>query len=191
MRFLAVFFVIFSLTGGQALADSAVCSKDPSVQGGDSRPWPWGFETPFPWERIQGIWAPIAGVNSCSSYFVFKVGNRTDEGSRFIRITEYDPSTCKKVSSGVGVESEKVIYAQMADGKNSFNLTIRAFDPEVLKEKLMCDGDDDGGIFPAPTSAKAVIVLTTYPQYRWNEGTSYEMSKLQSSTAMVCEDPKD
>jgi len=181
VKFLNLLLVLVALAGPAFAESGDLCSRNQIPQGGDLGPWPWGFETPFPWERIQGIWAPIANENVCSSYFVFRVGNKNDEGNRFIRITEYDPSTCKKISGGIGSEAEKVIYAQMADGRNSFNLTIRAFDSSVLESKMMCDAR-------SYAASRNVIVLTMYPKLRWDKGTSYEMTKIQSSTSMVCDD---
>lgn len=183
MKLISLFLIFVAFAGPVFAKGGGICSRNQVPQGGDLGAWPWGFETSFPWERIQGIWAPIANEHVCGSYFVFRVGNRNDEGNRFIRITEYDPTTCKKISVGIGVESKKVIYAQMADGRSFFNLTIRAFDPSVLTSKLMCYDE------ASEAQANEVIVLTMYPKNHWEEGTSYEMSKIQSSTSMVCEDP--
>lgn len=177
MRILLVLLLSLSFSF-HALANAPVCSSTPKPAGGDPRPWPWGFETPFPWTRIQGIWAPTLQDGTCSTYFVFKVGNKTDDGSRVIRITEYDPTTCRKIASGVGVETEKVIYAQMTTGKSIFNLAVRAFDPAVLNNPLCLDS----------TSDESVIVLSMYPKSEWRQGTSYELQKLRSSTALICDE---
>jgi hypothetical protein len=165
-------------------------ASNPSIQGGDLVPWPWGNEVKFPWARIQGVWAPLS--NDCNSNFVFKVGKLTDAGDRFIQITQYDPRTCQKLASGAGYENDRVIYASMTNGTASFYLTIRAFDTSVLKDELMCQrnqvaepviGLGDGN----PPAGTAVIVLTLYQKQDWDKRSSYQLTKLQATPTLLCQ----
>ena len=175
-------------TAGQAAPVNAnMCMREPGVKGGDATPWPWGNEIRFPWTRIQGIWAPLA--LDCNSYFVFKVVKQTANGEKLVRVLQYNPETCEKISEGVGYELSDVIYASMAAGSQSYDISIRAFDTSVLEDQTSRSGASIS--FPissvnAYAAAKSVFVVSLYPKFGWDKRTSYQLEKIRTNTALIC-----
>lgn len=187
MRFLLSVLTIIVLGSAVQAAPAVknICMRDPSIKGGDHIPWPWGSEIRFPWTRIQGIWAPLA--LDCDSYFVFKVFKQSDNGEKFVRVLQYNPQTCEKIAEGLGYELADVIYASMAAGSQSYDLSIRAFDTSVL------EGQTARMSLAAPrltmdqyAAAKSVIVVSLYPKFNWEKRTSYQLEKIRTNTALIC-----
>lgn len=180
MRLLLLFVLMVAGVGASAQEQNA-CVQDSQISGGDTRPWPWGSEIRFPWTRIQGIWAPVEG---CDSYFVFKVTKQVSSGERFVQVTQYDPATCDKIASGLGIETDKIIRASMVSNRGAFDLTIRAFDTSILKNMSYIDSAEEMSTFAAPTS---VVVVSVYPKKRWELRKSFQIQKVRTNTTPICE----
>ncbi|MFN7727642.1 MAG: hypothetical protein ACK5P7_00630 [Bdellovibrio sp.] len=193
MKFLLATLTVIvgmSLMGPAAQAapvNTNMCMREPGVKGGDATPWPWGSEIRFPWTRIQGIWSPLA--QDCNSYFVFKVVKQSTNGEKLVRVLQYNPQTCEKISEGVGFELSDVIYASMAAGSQSYDISIRAFDTSVLEGQT----SGSGASISSPMSsvntyaaAKSVVVVSLYPKFGWDKRTSYQLEKIRTNTALIC-----
>lgn len=188
MKFMLALVILVGMGVGSAHASvGAMCMRESSVKGGDSNPWPWGSEIIFPWSRIQGVWAPLA--DDCSSYFVFKVGRVSQDGTRFIRVQQYNPTTCEKIAEGAGYENRRVITASMVGGGKVYNLTIRAFDDSVLERQghpryvPACS-------YETEAAAKSVIVVSLFPKSAdfMKSAANYRLEKITSTPNLLCDE---
>ena len=74
-------------------------------------PWPFHLAQPFPWQSIQGVWKVESG--DYVSYFAFKVVNRKVANVRQLQVKQYDGETCRIIATGVGLERNQKVFAQM------------------------------------------------------------------------------
>lgn len=185
--FVSLLFIAFVSQSWAATNNNMCVNPDPEIKGGDSIPWPWGSEIGFPWTRIQGVWGPTN--QECGSFFSFTKSPALRDGTRFVRIVQYDPASCVKIAEGTGYEYERVIYASMAAGRQSYDLTIRAFDSSILQTKTRAPGYDfdltQGYIAAKPSS---VVVVSLYPKKNWELNASYRLEKIQSTPNLICHD---
>lgn len=184
-----IFAIIVVMSSSFSFANSFLpnmCLNEPSPTGGDLIPWPWGSEIRFPWARIQGVWAPLSN-GDCGSYFIFQKSAELIDGKKVVRITQYDPQTCQKLSSGLGIESNRVIRALMSSSKKSFELSIRAFDTSVV-EKLKTNTAvvSENAAIGRSYVAKSVIVISLYPRDKFDKNSSYQLEKIQSTPDLIC-----
>jgi hypothetical protein len=104
-------------------------------------PWPWGFEMPFPWSDVQGMWK-VADADF-NSYFVLKVVRSKDSGQRLLVVRQIDPDTCKITATGVGYESARVVRAQMTSDEGvTYRIAVRAFAKEDSPRPAVGKGDE-------------------------------------------------
>ncbi len=89
-------------------------------------PWPWGYEQPFPWTDIQGIWQVTDG--DFFSYFAMKVVRIKSTGERQLLVRQIDARTCDTIAKGVGYEMDRVVRAQMTTLQGgAYRLALHAF----------------------------------------------------------------
>lgn len=99
-------------------------------------PWPFGQELAFPWDDIQGLW--LAEGEGFAAYFSLRVTVEKEAGVRILKIKQLDAATCKTVATGVGIEQDSVVRAQMtAREGRTFRVSFRAFDPDVSPEPML------------------------------------------------------
>lgn len=152
-----------------------ICPGDKFIKGGDPYPWPWGLEDSFPWNSVQGVWAPIEG--KCESLFSFKIRTMED-GRQVLQIHQIDPVLCRRQGIGVGAESKRTVHAAMTNLMGiSFDVTLRAFSENslVLKRPLNMS-----------LPPQNVVVLTMYPKGDWERRKSYELQKIAEVPQMIC-----
>ena len=90
-------------------------------------PWPWTLAQPFPWGDIQGFWK--VEQNEFVSYFAFKVVREKSTGIRQLQVTQYDGETCRVISTGVGIERNQKVLAQMTSrGGITYRVQLTSFD---------------------------------------------------------------
>jgi hypothetical protein len=96
-------------------------------------PWPWGYESPFPWTMVQGVWA--VEYNSFKSYFVFRVIKKGYLSQ--LEVKQVDPVTCEILATGIGFEQERTVRAQMS-GKNGsiYRVALRSFSEKLISEQV-------------------------------------------------------
>lgn len=155
-----------------------ICPGDKFIKGGDPSPWPWGFEDRFPWEDVQGVWAPVEG--RCESLFSIKV-RLLEDGQRVLQIHQMDPVRCERQGIGVGIERSQIITASMANLKGvNYDLTLRAFDKNKLQS------------FPWDVQPEIALVMTMSPRGDWESRKSYQLKKVAEVPQMICyKDQKD
>ncbi|GIL18818.1 MAG: hypothetical protein BroJett040_25690 [Oligoflexia bacterium] len=175
--------LLFCLSLNSAYANENLCPSSRQAihgGGGDLTPWPWGSEIRLPWARVHGLWQSMSG--DCRTWFLFKVGKPNSNGERIIKVIQYDPISCQVISSGVGYENKRVIYASMVGINGSFDLTVRAFaESDVIPSSRYAQEDPGSGKTTDP-----VVVIHMYPKGRWDNRVDYEVRKLQSTTEMLC-----
>lgn len=99
-------------------------------------PWPFGRELEFPWGDIQGLWK--AQGEGFATYFSLRVTVEKEAGVRILKIKQLDVATCRTVSTGVGIEQDSIVRAQMtAKEGRTFRVSFRAFDLEDSPEPLL------------------------------------------------------
>ncbi len=96
---------------------------------GDSwTPWPWTLAKPFPWADIEGSWKVKSG--DFISYFSLRIANTRYGRIPQLAIRQYDGVTCRMLSTGVGLERNQKIYAQMTATRSgrAYRVHFTAFD---------------------------------------------------------------
>ncbi len=187
MRILLAILMVGVVSTTSYANSEMMCLKESGIKGGEGIPWPWGNEIIFPWARIQGVWAPIG--DGCGAYFIFKVGRVSQDGTRFIRIQQYNPVTCEKIAEGAGYEYKRVITASMVGGGKVYNLTIRAFDDSVLERQghpryvPACS-------YETEAAAKSVIVVSLFPKSAdfMKTAANYRLEKITSTPNLLCDE---
>ncbi len=94
----------------------------------DLVPWPWSVAKSFPWTQIRGVWKTVG--ESPEQYFVLRVIKSPQSGIKQLQVKQIDSETCKVVGSGVGVEVNRSVVAQMNDGYGPYKVIFTAFDEE-------------------------------------------------------------
>lgn len=74
-------------------------------------PWPWKYVQPFPWTDIQGLWK--VEQDEFVSYFSFKIVVHKRTGLRQLQVKQYDGESCRILATGVGIENDRKVLAQM------------------------------------------------------------------------------
>lgn len=186
MKFVIIFASVL-LSLNIVLAQENLCPTSRQAihggAGGDSTPWPWGSEIRLPWTRVHGLWQSLSG--DCRTLFLFKVGKPNSRGERIIKVVQYDPVACQVISSGVGYENNKVIYASMVGKNGNFDLTVRAFAETDINPAA--NHDQYTTIPNVGKSQEPVVVIHMYPKGQWEARIDYEVRKLQNTTEMVCQ----
>lgn len=119
--------------------------------GGGSHPWPWGFEVPFPWEDIQGIWK--LDKPGKALYFSFR---RLE--SKRLAVNQFDLDACVVTGAGPGFERAKTVVAQMNEvgTRRVYQVRLYAFDPKDSPEP-----PKTGSAFePGPVMVARINTLT-------------------------------
>lgn len=100
------------------------------VQDENTIPWPWGYEAPFPWSFVQGVW--LAEHGDFRSFFSFRVVS-DKSGLQQLEVSQVDPESCEPLARGVGFEQNKIVRAQMttADG-TPYRVALRAFPEQMV-----------------------------------------------------------
>jgi hypothetical protein len=89
-------------------------------------PWPWSSRQPFPWADIQGLWK--VEQDDFVSYFSFKIVSQKNTGIRQLQVKQFDGDSCKVLATGVGIETDKKILAQMTSkGGIIYRVELTAF----------------------------------------------------------------
>ncbi len=96
---------------------------------GDIRPIPWGYELPFPWDNISGVWRARHGDDgNFFTYFDFNIVRESHTGERQLSVRQIDFNTCQVVAKGVGREWDKVVDVFMSTIRGgAYSLRIRSF----------------------------------------------------------------
>ncbi len=181
MRILGFLIVAFALQAQASwvpMGDGLVCSKDQVVIRGGSNPWPWGRETNFPWNGIQGVWQTSG--SGCSSLFTFKVGSEIEKGARYVSISQYDPKACQETARGVGYENNRVVKAVLTGRTGTFELTIHAFRVRDLKPMGVLaafDGSQDA----------VVVVRMRNMSSSARPKVTFQMERLKKNPVMLCQ----
>jgi len=152
-----------------------------TVKGGDGRPWPWGLETKFNWKSLQGIWE--ATTIDCTNQFIFKVSDTVN--GKIIKITQYDPNSCKVVGFGTGLLNGKVITAQMNKKGIAYNLTLHVFNETDVQDIQNHAFSPNKSQFASAN--RYVVVINLFPVGNWEERTTYQIVKVDTATNMICQ----
>ncbi|WII72660.1 hypothetical protein QJS83_02100 [Bdellovibrio sp. 22V] len=123
---LATLMILSSLT----LPTSAYAQPDEEhvMPASDDRwvPWPWTLAQPFPWGDIQGLWKVEQG--DFVSYFALKVVRQKSTGIRQLQVKQFDGDTCRVLATGVGIERNQKVLAQMTSkGGTTYRVELTAF----------------------------------------------------------------
>lgn len=121
--------VLMVFVGFKASADNFSSVVDEHVMpASDDRwvPWPWSLAQPFPWGDIQGLWKVEQG--DFVSYFAFKVVREKSTGIRQLEVKQYDGDTCRVLATGVGIERNQKVLAQMTSrGGITYRVQLTSF----------------------------------------------------------------
>jgi len=133
---IVIFFASFSALAG---------TYQPTAEGGDSLPWPWGSECPFPWHNIEGMWTESEPKTEDLpvSFFEFEIIDYWSNGTRVFRVTQYSESgDVLAVGRGTAPRGQKIVRAVLLPsrpGHVSFSAIVRAYteDRFVCSDKLV------------------------------------------------------
>lgn len=126
LRSILMATLIFS---GLTLSAGAYAADDEHIiPVNDNRPvpWPWTLAQPFPWTDIQGLWKVEQG--DFTSYFSLKVVRQKLTGIRQLQVKQFDGDTCKMLATGVGLERNQKVLAQMTSrAGTTYRVQLTAF----------------------------------------------------------------
>lgn len=113
--FLALVLTVFcGLASAQAALSPVIQQSTIDVFlnkiGDDPFPWPWGSESEFPWQFIEGHWLLEKGNQQ--SYFSFQV-QHDGRGATRLLVQQRNPANCQVIAAGYGYLSGRAIWAQM------------------------------------------------------------------------------
>ena len=114
---------------GEILSSSAI---DSLIQGSgdDFVPWPWGSEMPFPWVFVQGVW--MAEKGDFRTFFAFRVVKDKND-IRQLQVQQIDPETCEIKATGVAIEMNNIVRAQMTSSNGTvYRLSLRSFSEKSI-----------------------------------------------------------
>ncbi len=174
-------FIIGALLGSVASAKHSrhECSKPTAHilrDPGDA--FPWGFELPFPWRGIQGVWTTEMGGKPV--YFSFKTVKSGSFGNQ-LGIVEINPANCTVIAKGGGFEEDRVVTAIMNSIDGSFTMTVHVFresDMSIARQIPKPKIDD-------PTD-KTVTVLKLNSNDGVSTEVAYELTKVSADINSVC-----
>lgn len=118
--------IVFS--GFTSFANAVGAQDEHVMPASDDRwvPWPWSLATPFPWGDIQGFWKVEQG--DFTSYFAFKVVREKSTGIRQLQVKQFDGDTCRVIATGVGIERNEKVLAQMTSkGGTTYRVQLTSF----------------------------------------------------------------
>lgn len=150
--------VVGSMTTSQSIAYSTDAEYEEHVMPANDRwvPWPWSNRQPFPWYDIQGMWK--VEQDEFTSYFSFKVVTHKSSGIRQLQVKQFDGESCRVLATGVGVETDKKILAQMTSkGGIIYRVELTAFSEEDLRKKDIPPLRGD-----IPTREAMVLSMSTF-----------------------------
>jgi len=157
-----------------------------NIKGGDGKPWPWDYETKYPLKSMQGVWQTVTG--DCKNQFIFKI---TDSLSgKIVRILQYDPIACKAVGVGSGFLNDKIVVAQMNQKGVTYKMTIHVFNQADIESEVKMSSyipEEGYDLLARGMQSKYVIVISLYPVGRWEQRTTYQIVKVDTSTNMICQ----
>ena len=139
---------------------------------GETFPWPWGAECPFPWVAMEGLWQINQG--SLRQYFEFSAKNETSDGKRIFKIKHFDKDfRLVSVGKGIANKSQRIVYAALTStssnvGYGRYYAIFRSF---ASNSKLGCSG------------AKQDKIVTIRPirecGEKASEGQHYRIEKMK------------
>lgn len=119
---------LVSLTAMTSAADYYSEVDEHIMPANDDRwvPWPWTLAQPFPWSDIKGLWKVEQG--DFVSYFALKVVREKVTGLKHLQVKQFDGDTCKVIATGVGIERNQKVLAQMTSRNGvAFRVQLTAF----------------------------------------------------------------
>lgn len=118
----------------------------------DFVPWPWGAESPFPWQLIQGFWASYSPMGRIS-FFTFRpvvIGGQTG-----LLIQQVEPMTCEVRLAGYAVANGKILRGRL-DGVRERVL------PQLIELRSFPEASVRGeGLPPALAGQRLVLSVST------------------------------
>ncbi|MBX3039867.1 MAG: hypothetical protein KF789_04035 [Bdellovibrionaceae bacterium] len=103
--------------------------------GDDLVPWPWGSEMPFPWFFVQGVW--MAEKGDFRTFFAFRVVKDKND-IRQLQVQQIDPESCELKASGVAIETNNIVRAQMTSSNGSvYRLSLRSFSEKSIPSSTL------------------------------------------------------
>ena len=164
---------------------AGMCSRTSEFHANNGGlPWPWALALEISLRDVEGTWATPDG--ECKDLFSFKV--TTDQaGDQIVAITQYNPSTCRAIATGVGYQNGKSIFGQLSSGSGkAYDITIRAFsedDVERAAEARIRRGT--GG--PSGVGGNVVMAMSLFPVGQSDEQSADLISRVDASTNSACQ----
>ena len=105
-----------------------------TIERGGGSPWPWGKESEFPIDGIQGLYtAEMDGIPYLYSIRVIRHGKTI----KFLNIRMIDQNECRLVAQGVGFHAKTYVTGALKDAydssKEAFQISLRVFDEHILE----------------------------------------------------------
>lgn len=181
-------FLISLLFSVSTYAVTPVPSCNSKIQGGVET-FPWGFEEPFAWNNIQGVWRVMSDPNMLMQ---FRVTGESEETKRlFVQI--FDRKNCSKPlyrGPGIITEDEKNIVKALIGDKL---MRLAYFSAESLSINPLSCGDkvlaasiiDSVDIHGNPVDFSAGRVEKGY-QVDEVPAENFLLKKLSSSLEIYC-----
>lgn len=142
------------------------------IQEDNTIPWPWGYEAPFPWTFVQGVW--LAEHGEFRSYFQFRVVSEKN-GLQQLDVQQVDPQTCEPLARGVGFEQNKIVRAQMTSSTGAvYRVALRSFHERSV----------NAAVGPKPIYNQ-YVVLSVFP-FDQTKAVHMPISQVTQFLSMQC-----
>lgn len=141
---IAVIAILFCSTTFWAAPFTTPAKGSIYLHGGEN-PWPWGQESQFPIEGVQGTYA--SEIDGTPYMFSVRV-IRTSIALTMLNIRMIDQSTCELVAQGVGFNLPTYVTGSLKaihDNSKEFQISLRVFaetliEPGKVDQKYIRNG---------------------------------------------------
>jgi hypothetical protein len=116
-------------------------------EGGDTLPWPWGSECPFPWNSIEGMWEEKEPKTEgfLETYFEFEIIEVWESGTHVFRVNQFDgEGNIVATGKGVSPSGQRIVRAMLlptadSEDRKSYFVVVRAYteDRFTCSDKLV------------------------------------------------------
>lgn len=112
---------------------------------GNTLPWPWGSECPFPWSNIEGMWEQKEPKSEQfgSNYFEFEIIDEWESGVHVFRVSQYD-AVGDLVATGKGVspKGRRIVRSVLlpvdgSDANDAYTVIVRAYTEDRCSDELV------------------------------------------------------
>ena len=151
-------------------------SRDPGI------PWPWASAVNIPLRDLRGVWR---STNS-DDFFIFEYhSNNTGDG--YLYITLYDPNSCEVLGTGMGDESDRAVYGQLALNQGgNYSFSVYAFNKNDVLSTMGSKEGSESELLNSGIS-DFVMAMSLFPVGSdYAHKSAVAIRRISTKTEMLC-----